>query len=123
MQEVGCPEPAAVVAIIERMLSRRARSLTPSTMEADGTATGVAPIIHFLPQMHCSDFTRFENAARVAFQSFPVSPSRKPRSGPRRNTPVVSGDESAERGPLQPAPDHDATPPLGRAVLGRILPK
>ena len=40
MQEVGWPEPAAVVAIMERMLSRRAFSLMASIVEADGPADG-----------------------------------------------------------------------------------
>jgi hypothetical protein len=49
MQEVGCPEPAAVVAIIERTLSLRAFSLMASTVEADGpvdevTLMGLAPL-------------------------------------------------------------------------------
>jgi hypothetical protein len=35
MQEVGCPEPAAVVAIMERMLSRFAFSLIASMVDAD----------------------------------------------------------------------------------------
>jgi hypothetical protein len=49
MQEVGCPEPAAVVAIIESTLSLRAFSLMASTVEADGpvdevTLMGLAPL-------------------------------------------------------------------------------
>jgi hypothetical protein len=49
MQEVGWPDPAAVVAIIERMLSLRAFSLMASTVEADGpadevTLMGLAPL-------------------------------------------------------------------------------
>jgi hypothetical protein len=49
MQDVGCPEPAAVVAIMERILSLRAFSLIASTMEAEGpddevTLMGLAPL-------------------------------------------------------------------------------
>jgi len=42
MQEVGCPEPAAVVDIMERMLSRFAFSLIASMVDADGPVALVA---------------------------------------------------------------------------------
>jgi hypothetical protein len=42
MQEVGCPEPAAVVDIMERMLSRFAFSLIASMVDADGSVAVVA---------------------------------------------------------------------------------
>ena len=42
MQDVGWPDPAAVVDIIERMLSRRAFSLIASMVEGDGPAVVVA---------------------------------------------------------------------------------
>src|SRR5271155_5057386 len=48
MQEVGCPEPAAVVAIMERMLSLRAFSLTASIVEAEGPIEGLA-LMGFTP--------------------------------------------------------------------------
>jgi hypothetical protein len=38
MQDVGCPEPAAVVAIIESILSNLAFSLTALTVAAEGPA-------------------------------------------------------------------------------------
>src|SRR5579863_8285341 len=41
MQDVGCPDPAAVVDIIERMLSLRAFSLIASMLEADCPAVVV----------------------------------------------------------------------------------
>jgi hypothetical protein len=42
MQEVGWPEPAAVVDIMERMLSRLAFSLIASMVDVDGSAALVA---------------------------------------------------------------------------------
>ena len=42
MQDVGWPDPAAVVAIMERILSLRALSLIVSTTEAEGAACEVA---------------------------------------------------------------------------------
>ena len=64
MQEVGWPEPAAVVAIIEKMLRRRAFSLIDCTAEAAGTAEGVAVI-----RAPCGD--------NIEMQSYPVRRSPK----------------------------------------------
>src|SRR3974390_706369 len=49
MHDVGCPDPAAVVAIMERMLSLRAFSLMAWMVEEDGPAVvvtliGLAPL-------------------------------------------------------------------------------
>jgi hypothetical protein len=43
MHEVGCPEPAAVVAIIEQMLSRRAFSRMASIVEAPACVDALMP--------------------------------------------------------------------------------
>jgi hypothetical protein len=50
MQDVGCPEPAAVVDIIERMLKRFAFCLMASIVAADG-AVAVVAVIRPLPQV------------------------------------------------------------------------
>ena len=57
MQEVGCPEPAAVVDIMERMLSRFAFSLIASMVEADGP---VAVLKRILPQRFNTKFYLFQ---------------------------------------------------------------
>jgi hypothetical protein len=44
MHEVGWPDPAAVVDIIERMLNRFAFSLIASIVDADGAVAVVAVI-------------------------------------------------------------------------------
>jgi hypothetical protein len=69
MQEVGWPEPAAVVAIMESTLRRLAFSLIASMAEVDGAATVVvligSPLVDLIAESKC-DFTRFGARRRAA---------------------------------------------------------
>jgi hypothetical protein len=57
MQDVGWPEPAAVVAIIESTLRRRAFSLIASTTEVDGAATEATLIKSSFPMGQSYSFS------------------------------------------------------------------
>lgn len=61
MHDVGCPEPATVVDIIERMLNRLAFCLMTSMVAADGAALVVAVTrpSHRFPLLACEN--RFDN--------------------------------------------------------------
>jgi hypothetical protein len=65
MQDVGWPEPAAVVAIMERMLSRFAFSLIASIVDADGLVAVVAVMKTSLKVE--SRFYLFQNGSASGF--------------------------------------------------------
>src|SRR5208282_2168546 len=69
MQEVGWPDPAAVVDIIERMLSLRAFSLMASTVEAEGAAEEVA-LIGTAPLRACDSRVGFYPAGTRSAKRF-----------------------------------------------------
>src|ERR1700733_12668791 len=73
MQEVGWPDPAAVVAIIERTLNRRAFSLMVSMVEVDGPATEVTLMRSLLSDVRCN-LTAFECLRRTLSRGHLIPP-------------------------------------------------
>ena len=93
MPDAGCPEPAAVVDSIEKILNRFAFCLMASIVAADGA---VAAVIRPLPQVPAPDFTRFR-LPRRALVIFSVRIARHvpTSSRPAANQPAKPASQPA----------------------------
>jgi hypothetical protein len=102
MQEVGWPDPAAVVDIIERMLSLRAFSLMASTVEAEGAAEEIA-LIGMAPLRACDSrvgFYRVETRSAKRFRGASGTLQR------RQRVPIPVAGKSTPIGCFQQVSSH-----------------